>query len=405
MSLSNGTHYLAIPGPSVVPDAVLRAMHRAAPNIYSGALPEMVDGIIPDLKKIARTEHHAAIYICNGHGVWEAALSNTLSRGDTVLSLATGMFCHGWADMAEEMGIITRRIDFGKRSAIDLVRVEEALRADTAHVIKSVLAVQVDTSTSIRNDIAALRGVIDKVGHPALLMIDCIACLAVDAFEMDAWGVDVMVTGCQKGLMTPPGLGFVFYNDKADRARDTADLKTRYWDWRPRTDPEMFYQYFCGTAPTHHLYGLRVALDMLLEEGLENVWARHALLAQGIWAAFDAWGILDADAGTKGPLQLNVADPALRSHAVTSLSIGAPHGTALREWVTAHAGLTLGIGLGMATEQDPRSDGFFRLGHMGHVNAQMVMGALGSIASGLKALDIPHGAGGLEAAAAVFAKA
>ena len=398
MSLAAGTHYLAIPGPSVIPDAVLRAMHRPAPNIYTGELHEVVDSLLPDLRAVARTEHQVAVYIANGHGAWEAALANVFSRGDRALSLATGVFAHGWADMAEQMGIAVDRLDFGRRAALDPARVEEALAADTAHEIRAVLCVQVDTATSVRNDIAALRDAIDRAGHPALLMVDCIACLGCDPFEMDAWGVDVMVTGSQKGLMTPPGLGFVFFNARADAARERADCVTRYWDWRPRVEPEGFYQYFCGTAPTHHLYGLRAALDLMKEEGLERIWARHERLARAIWAAVDAWG-------QGGPLELNIPEPALRSTAVTALRIGAPHGTALRNWVSEKAGVTLGIGLGMATRDDPNSDGFFRIGHMGHVNAQMVMGALGSIGAGLAALGVPHGRGALDAAAAVLAEA
>jgi len=398
MSLAAGTHYLAIPGPSVMPDAVLRAMHRPAPNIYTGELHDIVDSLMPDLCAVARTSHRVAIYIANGHGAWEAALSNTLSRGDKVLSLATGIFTHGWADMAEVMGVRTERLDFGKRATFDLARVEEALAADRDHEIKAVMCVQVDTATSVRNDIAALRAAMDRAGHPALLMVDCIACLGCDPFEMDEWGVDVMVTGSQKGLMTPPGLGFVFFNDKADAARGEADLVTRYWDWRPRVEAAEFYKYFCGTAPTHHIYGLRAALDMIAEEGLPSVWARHDRLARAVWAAMEAWG-------QGGPLELNIREPELRSRAVTALRIGAPHGTALRNWVSEKAGVTLGIGLGMASPEDPASDGFFRLGHMGHVNAQMVMGALGAIGAGLAGLGIPHGPGALDAAAEVLSAA
>lgn len=398
MTLSRGSHYLAIPGPSVMPDEVLRAMHRPAPNIYTGELHDIVDTIIPDLKKVAGTRHNAAIYICNGHGTWEAALTNVFRRGDKALSLATGVFTHGWSDMAERLGVEVQRIDFGRRSAIDAAQLEAALSADTSHEIKAVMTVQVDTATSVRNDIRALREVLDRLGHPALLMVDCIACLGVDEFHMDAWGVDVMVTGSQKGLMTPPGLGFVFFSEKADAARDRADLVTGYWDWRPRVNAEVFYQYFCGTAPTHHLYGLRVALDLMLDEGMERIWARHAALARAVWAAFDTWG-------AEGPLELNVQDPAIRSHAVTAIRAGGENGKKLRDWVSGHAGVTLGIGLGMATESDPASDGFFRLGHMGYVNAQMVMGALGAIDTGLKAVGIPHGEGALEAASRVLAKA
>ncbi len=398
MSLGHGRHYLAIPGPSVMPDRVLAAMHRAAPNIYHGELVDMVPTIVRDLKSLAGTAAHVAIYIANGHGVWEAAISNVFSRGDKALVLATGRFAQGWGEMAARMGVDAEEMDFGLRAPIDLARVEERLSADKDHEIKAVMCVQVDTSTSVRNDIEGLRAVMDKTGHPALLMVDCIACLGCDAFEMDAWGVDVMVTGSQKGLMTPPGMGFVFFNDKADRAREKADCVTHYWDWQPRVRPDGFYQYFDGTAPTHHLYGLRTALDMIAEEGREAVWARHATLARAVWAAFEAWG-------QGGPLELNIADPAVRSHAVTAVRAGSAKGTELRSWLEERAGVTLGIGLGMAEPDDPAWHHFFRVGHMGHVNAHMVMGVLGTIEAGMKALDVPYGPGALSAAADVISAA
>ncbi len=398
MTLANGRHYLAIPGPSVMPDRVLRAMHRPAPNIYTGALVDMTHTIADDLKRVARTEQHVAMYIANGHGAWEAALVNVLSRGDKVLVLATGRFCVGWGEMAAKMGIEVETLDFGKRSDIDLAQVEEALRADKAHAYKAVLSVQVDTSTSVLNDIKGLRAAMIAANHPALLMVDCIACLGCDRFEMDEWGVDIMVAGCQKGLMTPPGMAFVFFSDKADAARESADLVTHYWDWRPRVTPAEYYRYFDGTAPTHHLFGLREALDMIFEEGLESVWARHATLARAIWAAFDAWG-------QHGPLELNIIDPTKRSTAVTAIRATAPEGTQLRNWLSETAGVTLGIGLGMGTDTDPAGDGFFRVGHMGHVNAHMVMGVLGAIQTGLEALDIPHAKGALDAATAAMSAA
>ncbi len=397
MTLSGGLTYLAIPGPSVMPERVLRAMHRAAPNIYYGELPELVPTLTARLRKVARTEAHVAIYIANGHGAWEAAIANVLSPGDVVLVPATGRFAHGWADIARMMGVNCEILDFGKRDTIDLDAVRERLAEDDGR-IKAVLAVQTDTSTGVRNDIKALRDTMDEVGHDALLMIDCMASLGCDRFEMDAWGVDVMITGSQKGLMTPPGLGFVFFSDKADRARDTAKCVTHYWDWRPRVDPPMFYRYFDGTAPTHHLYGLDEALKMIGEEGLENVWARHATLARAVWAAFDHWGSV-------GPLEVNMTNPALRSHSVTALRAGSPKGTALRQWCETQAGLTLGIGLGMADDDSDEWDHFFRLGHMGHVNAQMVLGALATIEAGLKAVDMEHAPGGIEKAAAVIAEA
>lgn len=396
MNLSNGRSYLAIPGPSVMPEAVLREMHRAAPNIYEGELVDMMGELIQGLKNVARTQHHAAIYIANGHGAWEAALSNVLAPGDRVLVPSTGQFGHGWADMAQGLGIKTELLDFGRNAPFDLTRIEDALRADTSHAIKAVLATHVDTSSSVRNDIAGLRAALDAAGHPALLMADCIASLGCDVFEMDDWGVDVMVAACQKGLMVPPGISFVFFNDRAAQARAEMERVSRYWDWVPRHQPEVFYQYFGGTAPTHHLYGLRTALQMLQDEGLENVWARHATLARAIWAAVEAWG-------TAGPLTLNITNRAQRSHAVTALRLGAPHGAALRRWTEQQAGLTLGVGLGMDEPDDPKGDGFFRIGHMGHLNAQMVMGLLGAMQAGFSALDIPYGPGALEAAAKVIA--
>jgi alanine-glyoxylate transaminase/serine-glyoxylate transaminase/serine-pyruvate transaminase len=397
MSLANGRQYLAIPGPSVMPDRVLQAMHRPAPNIYTGELVDLTHSLVPDLKAIARTDHHVAMYIANGHGAWEAALVNTMSRGDRILILGTGRFCLGWGEMARGLGIDTQVIDFGPRSDIDMARVAEALAADTEHKIKAVLAVQVDTSTSVKNDIPDLRKTLDAAGHPALLFSDNIACLACDEFHMDDWGVDVMVTGSQKGLMTPPGMGFVFFNDKADHARGAANLVTPYWDWRPRIEPEEYYRYFNGTAPTHHLYGLRTALDMIKEEGLDSVWHRHATLARSIWAAIEVWG-------QAGPVRPNIAAEHKRSHAVTTVNCGPGNGQRLRDWMIANAGITLGIPLPGVEGPDAQREDFLRIGHMGHVNAHMVLGLLASLQAGMAALQIPHGPTGLEAAINVISE-
>lgn len=396
MTDAGGHPYRAIPGPSVVPDAVLRAMHRAAPNIYEGEIVDLTAGLIPDLCRVARTEGAVAIYIANGHGAWEAALANVAAPGAQVLVAATGRFGHGWAEVAEARGLKVELIDFGRQSPADPARVDAALRADTGHRIKAVLATHVDTATSLRNDIAGLRRAIDAAGHPALLMVDCIASLGCDRFEMDAWGADVMVAASQKGLMLPPGLGFVFFNDRAAAARARLARVSRYWDWTPRAAPGRFYQYFGGTAPTHHLYGLRAALDIIHDEGIEAVWARHERLARAIWAACWAWG-------QGGALRLNIADPAHRSCAVTALALDPPDATRLRRWVESHAGVTLGIGLGMESPADPQADGAFRIGHMGHVNAHMVLGLLGAVEAGMQALGIAHGSGALAAAAAAIA--
>ncbi len=396
VNLASGRAYLAIPGPSVIPDDVLRAMHQASPNIYEGALLALTESLIPDLRRIARTQHHVAIYIANGHGAWEAALANTLKPGDRVLVPANGRFAHGWAEMAQALGVEAQLLDFGTQDPYDLARISEVLAADKAHEIKAVLGAHVDTSTSLRNDFKALRGCLDSANHPALLMADCIASMGCDRFEMDDWGVDIAVTGCQKGLMVPAGLSFVFFNDKAAQQRRTKEYVSKYWDWESRSNPQAFYEYFGGTAPTHHLFGLRQSLDMIHAEGIENVWQRHGILARAIWAAVDAWG-------REGAMTMNVTNPALRSHAVTALTLPGASGTELRKWLEGNLGLTLGIGLGMAKPGSPEADGQFRLGHMGHVNGHMIMGLLGGIEAGLKALDIPHGEGALSAASAVIA--
>jgi alanine-glyoxylate transaminase/serine-glyoxylate transaminase/serine-pyruvate transaminase len=268
--------------------------------------------------------------------------------------------------MAQGLGARPDILDFGPSAPFDPARVEEALRADRAHEIRAVLAVQTDTSTSVRSDIRALREALDAANHPALLMADCVASLGCDPFEMDAWGADVTIAASQKGLMSPPGLAFVWYNDRAETARARADCVTPYWDWRPRTNPDVTWKYYGGTPPVQALYGLRESLDMIEEEGIEQVWARHGALARAVWAACDAWG-------QGGPLRLNVADPAHRSHAVTALSMDEGQADALRRWLKDRTGVTLGIGLG----REPAS-AHFRIGHMGHVNAHMVLGVLAS---------------------------
>ncbi|MEL7282689.1 MAG: alanine--glyoxylate aminotransferase family protein [Pseudomonadota bacterium] len=397
MSQSGGRAYCAIPGPTVVPDEVLQAMHRAAPNIYSDEVMALTQGLIPDLKRVARTDGDAAIYICNGHGTWEAALANLVAPGERVLVPATGRFGHGWARMSEAMGIEVEVMDFGLETPMDADRIETVLKSDTDRKIKAVLVTHVDTSTSLRNDVKAISDAIHAADHPALLLADCIASMGCDRFEMDAWGADVAVTGSQKGLMTPPGAGFVFFNEKAAQTRAAMPRVSPYWDWAPRVHPEELYLYFAGTAPTHHLYGLRTALDMIHAEGMENVWARHELLARAVWAASEVWG-------QDGSLRLNVANPDHRSRAVTTVRLPAPDAARLRAWVEENTGVTLGLAIGMQRTDDPEGRGVFRIGHMGHVNAHMVLGVLGAIETGLSALNIAHGAGGVSAATQVLAQ-
>ncbi len=398
MTLHYGRPLVAIPGPSVIPDRVLNAMHQASPNIYEGPLVDLALSLYPDLQTVARTKAQVAIYIANGHGAWEAAITNTLSKGDKVLVLGTGRFAMGWGEWGRTTGIDATVINFGMSDAADPAKLEQALRADTAHEYKAIFVTQTDTASSVMNDIPALRKAIDAANHPALFMVDCIASLGCERFEMDAWGVDLMVAGCQKGLMTPPGLSFLFVNDRALEARKTADLATSYWDWVPRFNPQGIYQNFAGTSPTHHLFGLREALNMLVhEEGVEQAWARQELFAHAIWAAIDAWG-----AG--GDLKLNVTDPDSRSRAVTCILTSNGNGTRIREWCEKTAGLTLGIGLAAQVMGSDEWHNNFRIGHMGHLNVPMVMGVLGTIDSALKTLDIPHGMGAIDAASLVIAK-
>jgi alanine-glyoxylate transaminase/serine-glyoxylate transaminase/serine-pyruvate transaminase len=395
MTQAGGRAYRAIPGPSIIPDEVLQAMHRAAPNIYAGEVVELTESLIPDLKRVARTDGHVAIYICNGHGTWEASLANLVAPGERVLVPVTGLFGHSWTRLAQGLGIQTQVLDFGLNAPADPALIADVLKKDVKHEIKAILLTHVDTSTSVRANVKAIHDQIQALNHPALLIADCIASLGCDRFEMDEWGVDVAVTGSQKGLMTPPGLGFVFFNEKAAAVRKKLSQVSPYWDWSARVKPDLFYQYFAGTAPTHHLYGLRAALDLIRGEGIEAVWDRHEKLANAIWAACDAWG-------KDGSIALNIAEPDHRSRAVTTIKMAAPDATRLRHWVEAEMGLTLGIGLGMETEADPSGDGAFRIGHMGHVNGQMIMGVLGAIEAGLSALGIAHAPGGTAAAARVL---
>ena len=396
MSLNFGRNILAIPGPSVIPERVLNAMHRPSPNIYEGDLIELTASLFPDLKAVARTKHNAAIYIGNGHAAWEAALTNSINGGEKIIVLSTGRFAAGWGEIAKSLGIEIQVLEFGMQGQANPDQLESALRADTNREIKAVICVQTDTASSVKNDVPALRNAIDQSGHDALFMVDCIASLGCEPFEMDDWGVDVMVAACQKGLMTPAGISFVFFNDKAEEARKSA-APSIYWDWQPRAHPEAFYQQFSGTAPTHHLYGLREALNILvLEEGIENAWARHETLARTVWAALDVW----AEGGVLGH---NIDDKNKRTMAVSAITTSGKQATAIRKWCEANTGVTLGISLGFAEPGSAEWDRHFRIGHMGHLNVHMIMGTIGAVDTALKALDIPHGENALNAASRFLA--
>lgn len=399
MSLGNGHHYIAIPGPTVIPERVLGAMHRASPNIFSKEFGEIMDSLVPDLKKIAHTKHCVALYASNGHGGWEASLANVISPGEHVLALCNGRFGLAWAHYAEKMRAKVKRLDFGLHAPVDPKQVEAVLMRDDKKQIKAIMIVFVDTSTAIKNDILEIRKVLDRVGHPALLIVDAIAAFGSDPFYMDDWGVDVMVAASQKGLMSPAGLGFVFFNEKAAEEREKIQNISPYWDWKPRVRIAQFSERFCGTPPTHIIFALREALDMVGEEGIEKIWKRHEILARAIWAAIDVWG-------KAAIVKMNMQnyDAHFRAYGVTVVSLGVPYGTKLREWMTDNIGVTLGIDIVMAGTDVAKKDGFFRIGHMGHVNAHMVLGLLSGVEAGLRSLELPLGDGALEAAASEIAK-
>ena len=391
-SLNAGQVLTAIPGPSVIPHRVLSAMHAPMPNIYEGDLVAMSERILAELPSIAKTEGQPFIAIANGHGAWEMALTNTLSRGDKVLVLESGRFAVGWGEQARRLGCEVEVLAGPDRRGVDPSAVEARLRADSAHEIKAVLVVQIDTASSVINDIAAIRRAIDAAGHPALYMVDCIASLACVEYRMDAWGVDVTVAGAQKGLMVPPGLGFVWASEKAIAAHQSADLRTAYWDWSARMGAGSHYLRYCGTPPISHLYGLRAALDMISEEGLENIWARHRVFAHAVRTAVTTWSAPDG-------LELNIVDPSARSDAVTTVLTGSIDARRLRAVAEQEAGLVLGVGLGKF------EDTAFRIGHMGHMNPPQLLGTLATIESVLHALDAPMGGSGVAAASAALARA
>ena len=385
MTVRAGREFLAIPGPTTMPDEVLQAMHRPALDIYSDQMVNLTDSLMADLSRLFATRGQSYIYISNGHGAWEAALSNVLSRGDKVLVLESGRFAIGWGNAAAAMGAEVEVLKGDWRRAIRPDEVAARLRADTRHSIKAILAVQVDTASGAYNDLEAIGKAIKASGHPALFMVDAVASLACMPFEMDKWGIDVAMSGSQKGLMTPPGLGFVAANDRARQVHKKADLRTPYWDWTEREGSE-HYRKYAGTAPVHLLFALRQAVDMIFEEGLENVFRRHRLLAGAVRRAVAVW----AEGQVLG---FNIAEPSERSDTVTTVTMGNGYDpVALHRYCKEKCGVVLGVGIGELQGQA------FRIAHMGHVNAPMVLGTLGVIEVGLNALNIPHGKGGTEAA-------
>jgi alanine-glyoxylate transaminase/serine-glyoxylate transaminase/serine-pyruvate transaminase len=389
MSVRAGREFLAIPGPTNVPDEVLRAMHRPAVDIYSGPLLALTDGLLRDIARVFSTKGHAYIYIANGHGAWEATLTNVLSKGDKVLVLESGRFAIGWGEHARRMGAEVEVLKGDMRRAVRPAEVEARLRADRKAngdgTIKAVLVAQIDTASGVVNDIEAIGKAIRAAGHDALLMVDTVASLGCMPFDMDGWGVDVAMSGSQKGLMTPPGLSFVAANDRAREIHKKAGMRTPYWDWTDR-EGEQHYQKYAGTPPEHLLFGLRQALDMLFEEGFENAFRRHWLLAEAVRRAVGIWAEGQA-------IGFNIIEPAERCDTITAVLMDAGRDPeALRAYCNQKCGVILGQGIGELSGKA------IRIAHMGHVNAPMVLGTLGVVEMGLGALGIPHGKGGSQAA-------
>ncbi|TNE39627.1 MAG: aminotransferase class V-fold PLP-dependent enzyme [Alphaproteobacteria bacterium] len=391
MSVKNGRQFLSIPGPTTVPDAVLAAMQRPAIDIRQGDLVTITDGLMRDLKLIAGTKTGTPfIFIANGHGAWEAAISNVLCRDDKVLVLESGSFAVGWGQSGATLGVDVEVLPGSWRAAVDPAKVEERLRADTSGDIKAVLVVQIDTATSVQNDIPAIRRAIDNAGHDALLMVDTIASLGTMPYRMDDWGVDVTVAACQKGLMMSPGLSFTIASKKAMARHEAANLRTAYWDWTARLGSE-HYQKYSGTPPVHLLYGLEKAFELIKAEGLDAIVTRHQILADATRAAVTRWA-------EGGIFEFNIEKEAERANSVTTVRVHDESVLpAFHAFCEEQCGAIIGVGISALSGKA------IRIAHMGHINAPMLLGTLGVMETAFKALGIPHGKGGVEAAIELIA--
>lgn len=382
-----GRHFLQIPGPSAVPDRILRAISGQTIDHRGPDFAEVGLRALHGLKSIFKTEGHVFIYPSSGTGAWEAALVNTLSAGDRVLMFETGHFATMWKKLAEKMGLQPEFIEGDWRGGAEPDQIEARLRADPGHEIKAVCVVHNETSTGSVSPIAAVRAAIDAAGHPALLMVDTISGLGSIDFQFDAWGIDVAVSGSQKGLMLPPGLSFNAVSEKALAANKTAGLTRSYWDWAEMLGPNDA-GYFPYTPATNLLYGLNEAIDMLHEEGLDNVFARHGRHGAATRAAVRAWGleVLCAKQGQESGVLTAVVMPEGQS------------ADSFRAATLARYDISLGNGLSKV------ADKVFRIGHLGDFNDLMLIATLGGVEMGLKSAGVPHSAGGVSAAMALLAE-
>jgi len=378
---ASGRHFLQIPGPTNVPDRVLRAIDGPTIDHRGPEFAVLGKTVIAGMKKVFKTAGDVVIYPSSGTGAWEAALVNTLSPGDRVLMAETGHFAALWKKLAERLGLVVEFIPGDWRHGAEADAIGKRLAADSAHAIKAVCVVHNETSTGVTSKVADVRAAIDRVGHPALYMVDTISSLASIDYRHDEWGVDVTVGGSQKGLMLPPGLSFNAIGAKALAASKKAKLPRSYWDWQEMlaVNPAGFFPY---TPATNLLYGLAVALDMLFEEGLDRVFARHDRLAEATRRAIRGWG-----------LEILCADPTLYSSTLTAIILPDGHNAdALRKVILERFDMSLGQGLGKLSGK------VFRIGHLGHLNDLMLCGTLAGVEMGLALARVPHRKGGTQAA-------
>ena len=376
-----GRHFLQIPGPTNVPDRVLRAIDLPTIDHRGPSFGPLGLDVLTGLRQVFKTAGPVIIYPASGTGAWEAALTNTLSPGDTVLMCRTGWFASLWNEMATRLGLEPIFIETDWRRGADVPAIGQALADDKAHRIKAVCVVHNETSTGCTSHIDQVRAAIDAARHPALLLVDTISSLASIDYRHDEWGVDVTIAGSQKGLMLPPGLSFNAISAKALKAAETAKLPRSYWDWRPMLEANKT-GYFPYTPGTNLLFGLQAAVQMLLEEGLTNVFARHDRHAEATRRAVRAWG-----------LEIQCAEPLDYSSSLTAVRVPEGHSAdGLRAVILEKFNMSLGNGLGIMKDQ------VFRIGHLGDLGELQLLGTLGGVEMGLRAAGVPHKPGGVPAA-------
>ena len=376
-----GRHFLQIPGPSSVPDRILNAISRQVIDHRGPDFAELGTRVLEGLKTVFKTESNVFVFPASGTGAWEAALVNVLSPGDKVLMYETGHFATLWKSMAQRLGLNAQFIHGNWRGGADPDKIEEALREDTTAEIKAVCVVHNETSTGSVSDILSVRKAIDNAGHSALLMVDSISGLASIDYQHDEWGVDVTVSGSQKGFMLPPGLSFNAVSKKSLMANKVAKLQRSYWDWGDMIGPNKS-GYFPYTPATNLLYGLVESIDMLHEEGLENVFSRHSRHGVTTRQAVRAWG-----------LEVLCSEQGAESGVLTAVMLPKGHSAdAFREKALTEFGISLGNGLSKV------SDKVFRIGHLGDFNDLMLMATLSGVELGLESASVPYNRGGVQVA-------